>query len=678
MKYLPILLTLLPGPSSAAVIWGAQCGYTSSYTCIGTSSNAALNAISSINGKLTDNPFTAQGFNGSGIRIRINIEHPITDVASGKTCVSQTDLNPAAANNTIKLANYCASNFSSGGFATSDFWGGATVQYTKNGYTLTITSDGLTPVYPTYFIPATINYKILGAGNVVAAAQAAGLFIDYTFLNAASSNDASDDLIRDQNGLPCQTTACNADFRANLLYTWNDILATAPGGKTTGVWTIGNEETGGNIVNITSNGFTSIANGGSGYSVATTVSLTNNGSGSGFIGIVNVSGGSVTSINVADGGSNYITPPTVIFSPNTCTATAVSNINPLSGSITYIKITNGGSNCSQGSQLTLNNGAVINITSVDGNGAIVATANDAGWAYGNYPTIPIYGIGKVVPVSTTGGGTGATFTFDLNNNGDYSGNETPGTYNVAEYQQKLTNAVIVGHSVGVKVGDSGVQGLPLYLSYWNDQYFGPKGPTSPAYLGSCGSHTCQENMDGLVQTYFSKNVNQIDFGGNLPNNCNIGTGAYSAPSYGLPAGKILLIQKFHALINAEIAAGLDFQNFHYYQIVPYSTMVALNWLKSINGGLPLAMDEVGEYGNSYADALNIAALCEALNTIECIWWNRNSGNTQRAITMQYPGTYQPSSIQNTLNQNGQAWADIISGTAVSAGIQPAPVELPLC
>ena len=651
-KRLGLLLALLLLPRGAhATIWGAQC----QTLCIGTGT-VAQNTVANVTGA----GGYSTGFGGTAVRLRITVEHPITDVASGLTCVPQADLDPTDVDNTVKLANYCASSFSNtGGTATSEFWGGSTVQYTKSGFTLTITSDGSTPVYPTYFIPGANNFATLGAGNVVAATQAAGMYVDYTFLNSASGGGASDDLIRDQNGLPCQTSACSADFRANMLYTWNDILATAPGRVALGDWTIGNEETGSNQVTI--GGATALVSGGSGYSAATTVSLTGGG-GSGFKGIVLASAGGVTAVNVADGGSGYVNPPTVVFSGG-CTASATAVLNLVSSAIRSINVTAAGAGCSQGSQLTLNNGANINVTGVSG-GAITT------WQYGDYPTIAIYGAGAVVPTATTGGGTGATWTFQLSNNGDYSGNEVHLAYDVTEYQQKLVNAVIAGHSVGMKVGDSGIQGTFVYLSYWNDQFFGPQGLVSPSYLGSCGSLACQQHVGGLTQTYFSKNANAIDYAGNLPNSCNVGTPPQDAPKYGLSNNQILIIQKFHSLVGAEAVAHTDFQNFHWYQTVPFSTSVAIAWLASINGGLPLAMDEVGEYGNSYIDAVNIAGGCQQMGSFLCIWWNRNSGFNQRAIVLQFQ--------DGTLNQNGQAWADVISGATIPGTMQPAAIETPIC
>ena len=654
-----LAFTFLAGPAGAAVYWGAQC----EFVCIG-SGTVPQNTVAQVTGA----GGYVQGFGGNAVRIRVTVEHPITDVATGLTCVPVSDLDPALANNTVPLVTGCAGNFAASGTATSDFWGGATVQYTKSSTTLTITSDGSTPVYPSYFIPATNNHNTLGAGNVVALSQAAGLFIDYTFLNSASINQASDDLIRDPSGNPCQTAQCSADFRANMLYTWKDIMATG-GSPALSVWTIGNEETGGNGVTI--GNATAIASGGSGYSIATTVSVA--GPGTGFKGIVNVTAGAVTGVNVADGGSGWATPPAVSFSGG-CTATATAVLNPISGAIRSVTVNSGGAGCSQGSQLTLNNNALINVLTVDGGGGILT------WQYGNYPTIPVYGVGAVVPTATTGGGTGATFTFQLNNHGDYSGNETVGAYSAAEYQQKLVASVIAGHSVGVKVGDAGIQGLPLYLSYWNDQFYGPTpSATIPtpigdyptgSYPGSCGTLACRQNMDGLGQTFYSKNANQIDYGGGLPNSCG-------SNSNTLSPGQILSIQKFHALVGAEIAAKTDFQNFHWYQTVPYSTSVAIAWLKTLNGGLPLAINEAGEYGNSYADAANIAAGCLQMDAFECIWWNRNSGFNQRAIVMQYPSGYQVP-VTATLNQNGQAWADVIAAITAGGALQPAPIELPLC
>lgn len=646
MIRLALILTLLAGAAHAQ-FWGSQCEPAAN-KCLG-SGTQAQNQLAMITGAGGYASGIVPNGQVGAVRFRIVVEHPITDVASGLTCVSQDDLDPATpasgGNYTIKLVNSCAGNFNSGGgTATSDFWGGNTATYTKSGLTITVDQAPRLTIY------GSSNYVMLGAGNPVALAQSAGLHIDFTWFNAGSANSASDDLIRDQNGLACTTDACNLDFRNNVAYTWRDILATGP--CVSCVWTVGNEETGSNQVTVNEGaGQTRIAAAGSGYTAGTPV-VVSGGGGSGVRAIAIVSGGVVQSIDVGDNGSGFTQLPTATIGGTCAGVVLVPVLNPVSGSISKITVSNGGSGCANGSVLQLSNGGEIGVASVSSGGIVT-------WEYGAYPMFPQYGIGAVTQSSVANGGTGATFTFSLNNNGDFSGNETT-TYNPAELQQKMTQVATVGHSLSIKVGDSGFQGNYVYLGYWYSLFYSTSSYPG-AYPGECGTLACQQTATGLTQTWFSKNVNQQDFGANLPNSCGGGS---------ITNGQIARINKMHQLIAADLAAGLDFQVFHWYQVVPYSTGVALAWLATQNGHLPLYLNEVGEYGNSYADAINIVSGCKYFGAVECIWWNRNGGASQRAQLYLY--------LNATLNPNGHALSDALSGVVTLSAPKALAPELPLC
>ena len=53
--------------------------------------------------------------------------------------------------------------------------------------------------------------------------------------------------------------------------------------------------------------------GGSGYTTAPTVLITGEGSGSGFVATVVLTGNAMSSINITNGGLNYRSTPTIIF-----------------------------------------------------------------------------------------------------------------------------------------------------------------------------------------------------------------------------------------------------------------------------------------------------------------------------------------------------------------------------
>ena len=145
-----------------------------------------------------------------------------------------------------------------------------------------------------------------------------------------------------------------------------------------------------------------VANGGSGYTVAPAVVLSGGG-GTGATATATVSGRSLTALTVTYGGSDYTAAPTVSLSGGGGTgATATATLS--GGVVTGFTVANGGSNYTSAPSVSLAIGTGATATATVSGGAVTALTVTSGGS--NYTTAPI------VAVS---GGTGAIATATLVN-----------------------------------------------------------------------------------------------------------------------------------------------------------------------------------------------------------------------------------------------------------------------
>jgi len=198
----------------------------------------------------------ATALGATGIRIRLGIAHPITNTTTGPRNGKQTtlaaDLDPVslvASGPPYYITLAAPANFQSGDTVTADFWPGSVSITLVSGSVFSVS------VLPTQYINTSLNYGVVGPGNVIAQAQAAtpSLPMDITLFNLGSPGKAGSCPVSIPASPPqigsCSTTETDAQFDADVQYTRWQVLTTSSGGNTPpAVWTIENEEDGGNSI----------------------------------------------------------------------------------------------------------------------------------------------------------------------------------------------------------------------------------------------------------------------------------------------------------------------------------------------------------------------------------------------------------------------------------------------
>ena len=147
-----------------------------------------------------------------------------------------------------------------------------------------------------------------------------------------------------------------------------------------------------------------VVNSGFGYVVPPAVTFTGGGAGTGATAVAVLTGDKITSYRITAGGTGYTTPPTVVI---TAGAGATGTATLAATTVASIAVTNTGSRYTTAPTVTISGGGGTGATataSLSGYGVLSITLTNGGSGYTYPPTITFTG----------GGGTGAAATANMN------------------------------------------------------------------------------------------------------------------------------------------------------------------------------------------------------------------------------------------------------------------------
>jgi len=134
----------------------------------------------------------------------------------------------------------------------------------------------------------------------------------------------------------------------------NPILLTAPNITTTATASVASIDGSGTITGYV------ITNGGAGYDTATAQISVSHPSGTGFVGVVNTTGGTVINISIQNGGSGYSDAyPTIVISDVSGTGAQLNITGVSAGVITSVQLADGGSGYSDGTNAGETNASTL-------------------------------------------------------------------------------------------------------------------------------------------------------------------------------------------------------------------------------------------------------------------------------------------------------------------------------
>lgn len=168
-----------------------------------------------------------------------------------------------------------------------------------------------------------------------------------------------------------------------------------------------------------------------------------------------------------------------------------------------------------------------------------------------------------------------------------------------DYLHELTDAVHVAHAKGYEISNGGLSVGGVLLAYWH-------------YLWSSGQRAA---ADAFARSSLGPGVfRSASIAGDLPNGAD--------PRRPILARTPLLRNKLarvEALIAGYRASGIDYINFHWYEIGPDNLQAVATWLSQTTG-LPAICNEMGQDSNSPETVDALLGMSENLHLAWVIWF----------------------------------------------------------
>lgn len=173
------------------------------------------------------------------------------------------------------------------------------------------------------------------------------------------------------------------------------------------------------------------------------------------------------------------------------------------------------------------------------------------------------------------------------------------TATAPQYLQELTDAVQVAHAKGYKITNGGITGPGLALACWH-------------HLWITGHHAA---ADAFAQKAFTEGRNRIKTVlGDIPDS--------SHPTRALLANDAtdrLRLQASETLIAGYRSTGIDYINFHWYQVDPATMGQAVTYLEHVTG-LQAVTNEMGQFDTNASTMTGLLSETIALRMPYVIWF----------------------------------------------------------